>query len=130
MEACSDELRAHKEYLDNFESATGHLEDDIWEAERILDERNNPKEYMVAWMGYSLDEATWEPARNVSDDLVADWRAKQAMRPRSQTHSVTGCYEKCDLPSQVRIRLLNGRCACKPAAIKQCSNVKANVLNN
>ena len=31
--------------------------------------------YFVKWMGYSAESATWEPAANIHDDIIADYEA-------------------------------------------------------
>jgi hypothetical protein len=38
--------------------------------ERILEKRgeDGEEEYLIEWWGYSLDEATWEPAENIRED--------------------------------------------------------------
>ena len=51
LPARSKELRLHTEYLESFANLDGHLEDDQWEVERILDARGRrkTKEYLVCW---------------------------------------------------------------------------------
>ena len=33
------------------------------------------KLYRVVWKGWATDEATWEPAVNISDDVLAEYEA-------------------------------------------------------
>ena len=51
LPASSKELRRHLDYLESFSDLNGHLEDDQWEVQRILDERGRgkKKEYLVRW---------------------------------------------------------------------------------
>ena len=50
-------------------------EDDVYEVERILDKRRrrNRDEWLVKWVGYPTEEATWEPVSNLKG-------AKEALR--------------------------------------------------
>lgn len=64
-----------------------------YEVAAFIGEQHHPKrknrrawtEYLVLWKGYSLDEATWEPERQLKfdleegefDRLLGEWRAKQ-----------------------------------------------------
>ena len=47
----SDELRAHRTYGDNFENDDGYIDADLWEVERIVEERGSgkAKEFKVKW---------------------------------------------------------------------------------
>lgn len=42
--------------------------EEVFEVEKILNHRirNGQAEYYVRWVGYSWDESSWEPARNLS----------------------------------------------------------------
>ncbi|ORD96468.1 HP1 [Hepatospora eriocheir] len=46
--------------------------EDVYEVEKILDDRinNNKKQYLIKWLGYSLDECTWEYEENLYCDKV------------------------------------------------------------
>lgn len=61
-----------------------------WEVEAILDKRICTAEdckvyrswvvgtplYLIAWEGYEESQNTWEPAENISDELVADYEER------------------------------------------------------
>ncbi|ORD99830.1 HP1 [Hepatospora eriocheir] len=46
--------------------------EDVYEVEKILDDRinNNKKQYLIKWLGYPLDECTWEYEENLYCDKV------------------------------------------------------------
>nr|CCA13918.1 chromodomain protein putative [Albugo laibachii Nc14] len=46
---------------------------DVYEVERILDRRlsHNCVKYLIQWVGY--EEPTWEPAENISKDLIREF---------------------------------------------------------
>ena len=70
----------------NWRGQQGHLGRDEYVAEQIMDERGegNDKEYLVRWLGWSCDDDTWEPARNILDQqLVADFDAARAERAQA-----------------------------------------------
>ncbi|GAO14904.1 uncharacterized protein UV8b_05072 [Ustilaginoidea virens] len=48
-----------------------------WLVTRILAEASikGVTKYLLEWEGFELKEATWEPACNLSEQLLADWRA-------------------------------------------------------
>ena len=60
--------------------ATGMSSDEEeYEVERILDERKGGAEFKVKWLGFSVSEATWEPAALCAGcgALVAEFRKQQ-----------------------------------------------------
>jgi hypothetical protein len=92
------------EYLKEYHSSPAHLgirdapstpdpvftEEGIeeYEVERILDHRKNKKtgaiSYLVAWRGYALHDATWEPYANLqnSEALLSEyWKEQKADNP-------------------------------------------------
>lgn len=55
-------------------------DDDItYEVEAVLDSRRTAKgtQYLIKWKGYDEEQNTWEPASNVSTDLIRDFKAGQ-----------------------------------------------------
>ena len=52
--------------------------------------RGANRQYLVKWVGYAVDESTWEPADNVSDDVCP--QVQSALRTRSSPQfSATRC---------------------------------------
>ena len=63
---------------------------DGWEVEAILDKRICTTEdckvyhswvvgtplYLIAWEGYEESHSTWEPVKNISDELLADYEER------------------------------------------------------
>lgn len=49
-----------------------------YKVESLLDKRLRRKriEYLVKWEGYPEYDATWEPASNITHDLIADYESK------------------------------------------------------
>lgn len=78
-------------------------EDEDYEVERILDvvvHRNNKREFLIRWKGYSSNSDSWEPEENLDcKDLIDKFMAKvdqlknlsqKDLRPvRSQTQRFT-----------------------------------------
>ena len=60
----------------------GHLGDDIWEIEKIVEKKYFPKEnkvkYLSKWKGWSSNFNTWEPIENLSNvlDLIAQFESE------------------------------------------------------
>lgn len=57
-----------------------YLGDDVFKVEEVRGRRRNRDdevEYLIKWEGYASDENTWEPAENVSKDLIAEWRERK-----------------------------------------------------
>ncbi len=59
-----------------------HDEDAEFEVEDLHIERTKKgvKQYLVEWTGFSIDQASWEPA----DNLGAQWREKWEEKKRKQ----------------------------------------------
>ena len=73
------DLRERKEYLESFSSLEGHVSDDMWDVERIIDERGSGKNklYLVRWAGYGPEYNSWLPTRDVEWSLIDAWEAKK-----------------------------------------------------
>jgi hypothetical protein len=46
--------------------------------------------YFVKWEGYPLDEATWEPRRNLTSALMSAWRDELAKTAQLKTDDSAG----------------------------------------
>ena len=58
-------------------STSADRDDEVHEAERILEARGSGArlQYLVQWRGFSAEENTWEPARNILDeDLIKSFQ--------------------------------------------------------
>ena len=54
-------------------STVGHVQDDVWEAEKIVESRvgrGGGVEYCVKWVGWAEQHNTWEPAANLLSPLL------------------------------------------------------------
>ena len=74
---------AQQAYMGNWQESTGHIDNDMFEAERILDERGEgeEKEYLVHWVGWSAEHDSWEPAAHILDpQLLAAFDASRVER--------------------------------------------------
>lgn len=64
--------------------------DDVWKAERIIDERvrkgNNGRkivEYLIKWDGFDTSQATWEPRKNIlNNELLKIWRNERLVEKK------------------------------------------------
>ena len=62
-------------------------EDDIYLAE-IIGERamkGGRKKYHVRWIGYPLEQAQWLSEKDVTDELINEFRERQALRKQTTT---------------------------------------------
>ena len=52
-------------------------DEDVFEVEMVADVRKKGKrrEYLIKWKGYETSENTWEPGKNVSDALIAQYHS-------------------------------------------------------
>jgi hypothetical protein len=71
-----------------FRSQGEDSDDQLWEAECILDERGPPVkgEYLVQWVGNDPStgerwEPSWEARTGVTSDLAIEWKAKKKQDP-------------------------------------------------
>ena len=58
-----------------------YLGDGAFRVEQVRGRRRGRSggiEYLIKWEGYASEENTWEPVENVSDDLIAEWRERDA----------------------------------------------------
>lgn len=59
------------------------IPDDVWEAEKILNERfaSGRSEYRVKWKNFASIHNTWEPEENILDkSLISDYRQMTSAR--------------------------------------------------
>ena len=64
-------------------SLSGHVEDDVWQVESLLDRRvemtsssqskREHLEYLVRWQGWSSEYDSWEPKKNIDPTTVAEF---------------------------------------------------------
>ena len=66
----------------------GDSDDELWDAEGILDERGESRtgEYLINWRGVDPRtgrpwDPTWERKNGCSDDLIRSWKARKARNP-------------------------------------------------
>ena len=73
-------------------------------AETIVAEKlgqNGKPLLLVKWEGYSLDEATWEPRRNLTAVLLSAWRDELTKRAQPKTDDSAGGADEVQ-PEQAR----------------------------
>ncbi|TIC96929.1 hypothetical protein CH35J_006688 [Colletotrichum higginsianum] len=63
-----------------------HDSDEEWLVEgiRYQTREGGKDKYLVEWTGYPIEEATWEPEENVTDDLLQEWRDTEAKQARGE----------------------------------------------
>ncbi|KAK1463652.1 chromo domain-containing protein [Colletotrichum cuscutae] len=60
--------------------ASEHDSDEEWLVEGIRAQcrEGGRDKFLVEWTGYPIEEATWEPEENVTDELLGEWKDTQA----------------------------------------------------
>ena len=75
----------NKDNSDSEESET----EQVYIVEKVVSKRKSKAgktEYLIKWQGYKEADNTWEPADNVSDDLIKEFELEQmAMRRKKKT---------------------------------------------
>ncbi|GKT51892.1 uncharacterized protein ColSpa_12073 [Colletotrichum spaethianum] len=63
-----------------------HDPDEEWLVEgiRYQTREDGTDRYLVEWTGYPIEEATWEPEENMTDELLQEWRDTKARQIRGQ----------------------------------------------
>jgi len=101
----------------DLESDSGKLGEAEYEVERILKHRSRRKgiEYLVKWIGYDLDETTWEPKQNLtgSEEIIQEYHHRLSQKvPGSPRRPVLKVQEKASTASpkqQAKIGRPRGR---------------------
>ncbi|KAH8769584.1 hypothetical protein F5882DRAFT_301843, partial [Hyaloscypha sp. PMI_1271] len=54
--------------------------DDEFSVDRILADKTegNKKKYLILWDGYPLEKATWEPHKNINDEILEVWKERKS----------------------------------------------------
>jgi chromo domain-containing protein 1 len=54
--------------------------DDEFSVDRILADKTegNKKKYLILWEGYPLEKATWEPHKNINDEILEVWKERKS----------------------------------------------------
>ena len=69
------------------------IKDRKYFAEKVVDEKlgeTGKTLYLVKWEGYPLEEATWEPRRNLTSALMSAWRDELAKTAQPKTDDSAG----------------------------------------
>jgi len=89
--------------------------DELWEVDRILASRRKGRatEYLVAWKGYRLEEATWEPAAHLANarGAMRDFQQMQRGAPMQRLAGIEA-DDEAPAPRLVGIELNPGPCNC------------------
>ena len=71
-----------------FDFRDSDSDDQLWEVEYIKSERKDGTEFLVKWAGVDDNgkpwKDSWVPREDVTDDLVQDWRQKQAAEKKQK----------------------------------------------
>jgi hypothetical protein len=75
------ELREPEKHVDHFQTDAGHVEDDMWLVDHIVEERGvgKSKEYLLRWQDWGPEWDEWRKAAVVCDILIAEWQAAQTV---------------------------------------------------
>jgi len=87
-EACEEVNGKEMEKDDDSSKDSGKEEsDEELEVHKILDCRDNPRQYLVWWANFPKERATWEPAANVADAQlkVAEFEQTQIAQAKAAT---------------------------------------------
>ena len=106
------EANRWQRHLSSFGRVDGHVEQDEWMVEKILEDRgeHDAKEYLVRWAGWTSEYDAWRSADDVSDDLVV---AYQAERDRQRLAAEKAERDERALYAAEAIALLQARLAAK-----------------
>lgn len=54
--------------------------DDEFSVDRILADKTegNKRKYLILWEGYPLEKATWEPHKNINDEILEVWKERKS----------------------------------------------------
>jgi hypothetical protein len=68
-----------------------HDKDDVYQIDYIVDERirNNEKEYLIKWAGWSHDDNTWEPASVITDRKIIQRYERRKSGRQTQPSELT-----------------------------------------
>ena len=80
------------------------LMSDEYEVEKIVDKRikNGKVEYKIKWVGYSMQECTWEPLKNLENiqKMIDDYNEKAHQKESQKKNSIEKFLgKKTDNPS-------------------------------
>ncbi|OHE96153.1 chromo domain-containing protein [Colletotrichum orchidophilum] len=66
--------------------ASDHDSDEEWSVQgiRAQSREGGRDKFLVEWTDYPIEEATWEPEENVTDELLGEWRDTQAKQARGE----------------------------------------------
>ena len=61
-------------YMATFDNDEGHIDDDLWEVDRIEEERGDGdnKSYLVSWHGWAKESNSWVPRASIVDRALID----------------------------------------------------------
>ena len=74
--------------LAGFTDRTGHIDEDVWEVERLVEARGtgDATEYLVHWRGWAASHDSWEPADAIVDAaLIAEFTARRDAEPAADS---------------------------------------------
>ena len=70
-----------------------------YEVESLLGRRAGP-EYLVRWRGYTAEQDTWEPAKNINPALVAEYDAAHPLETHPLEVATQGQAEDAQGPAE------------------------------
>jgi hypothetical protein len=68
-------------YVDPRPTESNSSQEDVYEVEAVVKARKKRKgmQYLIKWKGYDEADNSWEPAENVSEELIAQYHGERAV---------------------------------------------------
>src|ERR1700743_163920 len=106
---------------------------DRYEVEKIIDSRRRGKgvQYLVKWKGYSSNENSWEPSRNIDNaqELIQDFHQKYPRKPSLKLRQMRAFDLKAGVMSRIQLLISKISHTCQEIRdIKSAKKPKSNLF--